>query len=104
MRCRIPTHDDKCKKKRSFKTKCRCCKYPVIYYECTSGSKVFLDMEGGDHNCSELAKAIQGYEKQGMKKAKIYDKVVADFEFDKKGVPDEYKNLIYGYLGQQELF
>ena len=49
--CNIPNHTD-CFQIRSYLVICRDCDNPVIYYNCTSGSEVFLDPpDRGKHNC-----------------------------------------------------
>ncbi len=48
----VPTHGPSCVKVRAYPTKCPTCKKPVIYFECSCGSKVFLRLaRGGQHVC-----------------------------------------------------
>lgn len=48
----VPNHGPNCFKVRSFYLLCRNCGNGVIYFECSCGSKVFLDPpDEGRHNC-----------------------------------------------------
>lgn len=48
----VPTHGPNCQKVDSKRTTCQRCWNPVIYFECSCGSRVFLDPGGGEHNCN----------------------------------------------------
>jgi len=51
----IPNHGAGCVKVRSFYTSCQYCGASVVYFECSCGSKVFLDPpEEGTHNCGNV--------------------------------------------------
>ena len=41
--CRNPNHPQRCRVIRSYRTECPICRDEVVYYSCTSGSRVFLD-------------------------------------------------------------
>lgn len=53
----VPTHGPFCTKVRSHPAKCPTCKQPVHYFECSCGSKVFLEvgLGGGEHDCRAAA-------------------------------------------------
>jgi hypothetical protein len=49
----VPTHGPFCEKRYSYPTRCPSCRLPVVYFECTCGSKIFL-VPGGSgetHEC-----------------------------------------------------
>ena len=49
----VPSHSSSCVPVRSFLLKCRYCGNPVVYFECSCGSKVFLDPpREGNHRCA----------------------------------------------------
>lgn len=48
----VPTHGPGCEKVHAFPTPCKYCSASLIYFECTCGSKVFLEPpSGGRHDC-----------------------------------------------------
>lgn len=48
----VPTHGPGCYRVRSYYTACQRCDESVIYFECSCGSKVFLDPpDQGNHSC-----------------------------------------------------
>lgn len=49
----VPTHPYHCRKVRSYPTTCEHCGKRVIYFECTCGSKIFLEENRGEepHDC-----------------------------------------------------
>lgn len=48
----VPTHGPDCRRVASYPTKCRHCGADVFYFECTCGSKVFLQLGGkSEHVC-----------------------------------------------------
>ena len=56
----VPTHGPDCAKKRSFPTTCQRCGQSIIYFECSCGSKVFLDPpDQGVHDCTQTEKAYR---------------------------------------------
>ena len=49
----VPSHGSSCRRVRSFLLKCRYCGQPIVYFECSCGSKVFLDPpREGEHHCA----------------------------------------------------
>jgi hypothetical protein len=52
----VPTHGDSCAIVKFYETKCRRCENNVYYYQCTCGSKVFLDTPQVEHGCSNSAR------------------------------------------------
>ena len=49
----VPNHGPGCFKVRSNPSTCPRCKQKVVYFECTCGSKVYLDPpNGGEHFCT----------------------------------------------------
>jgi DNA-directed RNA polymerase subunit RPC12/RpoP len=58
----VPTHGPVCTKVRSHRTKCPDCKRQVQYFECSCGSKVFLELgrRSGEHVCLPDPKPILG--------------------------------------------
>lgn len=56
----LPTHGPDCYKVHSFATTCRDCHAVVIYFECSCGSKVFLDPpDYGQHSCGKPIKRAE---------------------------------------------
>lgn len=54
----VPTHRTSCIKVYSFPLKCRYCRSTVIYFECSCGSKVYLDPpDDGLHDCGRAIRA-----------------------------------------------
>src|SRR5258708_2973797 len=49
----VPTHGPDCIKVHSHLTGCPSCKLPVVYFECSCGSKIFLvpGNSGETHDC-----------------------------------------------------
>ena len=48
----VPNHGQNCRKIRSFFAACKTCDAPIIYFECTCGSRVMLDPpHEGVHSC-----------------------------------------------------
>lgn len=49
----VPTHGPDCRKVAAHPTRCNRCGLLVVYFECTCGSKVFLDpaVGGSPHDC-----------------------------------------------------
>jgi hypothetical protein len=50
----VPSHGRNCRKVESYSTPCPKCGVGVVYYECSCGSKVFLDFVGGSHECNKI--------------------------------------------------
>lgn len=50
----VPTHGSDCYRTRSYLTICFNCRSAVIFFECSCGSKVFLDPpREGNHSCGK---------------------------------------------------
>lgn len=49
----VPTHGPYCEKRYAYPSKCPTCELPVVYFECTCGSKIFLvpGDSGQTHDC-----------------------------------------------------
>ncbi len=52
----VPTHGYDCQTLKYYKTTCSYCRNNVFYFECSCGSKVFLDGNGFQHDCGNLPK------------------------------------------------
>ena len=52
----VPTHGPWCRRVRAYPTRCPSCRAGVVYFECSCGSKVFLETGGGgSHECGRRA-------------------------------------------------
>lgn len=51
----VPTHGPNCRKVRAFFAACRTCSNPIIFFECSCGSRVRLDPpHEGVHACMRV--------------------------------------------------
>lgn len=56
----VPTHGPDCYKVHSFLTVCRDCYTVVVYFECSCGSKTFLEPpDSGPHSCRKPIKRAE---------------------------------------------
>jgi hypothetical protein len=54
----VPTHGPSCYKVHSYLTHCSSCGEPIVYFECSCGSKVFFDPpDEGLHECGKVTGA-----------------------------------------------
>src|SRR5688572_4778713 len=52
----VPSHGYDCQTLKYFRTTCSYCRNNVYYFECSCGSKVFLEGSGFQHDCQNLPK------------------------------------------------